>query len=90
MTDMTMPERVTMWALRNCPGPVEFSKLYKATELSISKDTIEKALAGLIEMHLVEKLIVREGTQPGHRYPGRTLYSLTMRGYSWREDDPFA
>lgn len=89
MTEMSMPQRTVLWALRTgCKGPARLGQIVKATETGyVSRGyraVVEKAVGELIAMHLVQKLIVPGTKRVG---PGYTLYGLTPRGYDWREDE---
>lgn len=89
MTELSMPERTVLWALRlGLTGPSRLSQIVKATETGYTSDgykaVIERALAALIVRGLVQKLIVPGTKRHG---PGYTLYSLTLHGYDFREDE---
>lgn len=88
MTELSVPQRTVLWALRiGCKGPARLGQIIKATEMNYGdsyRAVVEKALGDLIAMHLVQKLIVPGTKKFG---PGYTLYGLTPRGYDWREDE---
>lgn len=89
MTDLNMHQRMTLWALRiGCKGPARIGQIIKAHEPSYQSEgyraVVEKAVAELVDMGLVQRMIVPGTTQRG---PGYTLYGLTLRGYDFREDE---
>lgn len=89
MSEMNMPQRSALWALRvGCKGPARLGQIIKAHEPTYQsagyRAVVEKALAELIDKGLVQKLIVPGTKNYG---PGYTLYSLTLHGYDFREDE---
>lgn len=89
MSELNMPQRMTLWALRvGCKGPARIGQIVKAHDPSYQSEgyraVVEKALAQLVDMGFVQKLIVPGTKQHG---PGYVLYSLTLHGYDFREDE---